>query len=313
MVTASEPSELVLMDEPHSYLHPTAERALLEFLGKFPDRYFVIATHSSVLINGVTADRLTHLQSPGTPYAPLLAPLDTSKVLHDLGYRNSDALFFDRLVVLEGPSDKEILCILLALSGRVQAEMLQNTGFLSIDGMNDSAREIQTKILRFEKLLEALGRASMPRLYLLDGDRKPEDVALLGKTKNPSTGQALNVKFLPRTEIENYLMVPEAITTAMVEEASLLGGVNPDPTLDAVRAKFGELLATDDERLFPRGHDTRMEQVKASRLLEKLYEHFGHLRYDKNRSGQVIARNLTNANAIGLDELLEQLDILEPK
>ena len=97
MVTASEPGELVLMDEPHSYLHPTAERALLEFLGKFPDRYFVIATHSSVLINGVTADRLTHLQSPGTPYAPLQAPIDTSRVLHDLGYRNSDALFFDPL------------------------------------------------------------------------------------------------------------------------------------------------------------------------------------------------------------------------
>jgi hypothetical protein len=179
--------------------------------------------------------------------------------------------------------------------------------------MNDSAREIQTKILRFEKLLEALGRANMPRLYLLDGDRKPDDVALLSKTKNPLTGQALKVKFLPKTEIENYLLVPEAITKAMVEEASLLEGVDPNPTLDAVRAKFGELLAADDERLFPHGHDRRMEQVKASRLLEKLYEHFGHLRYDKNRSGQVIARNLAKANAIGLDELLERLDVLEPK
>jgi hypothetical protein len=313
MVTASMPGELVLMDEPHSYLHPTAERALLEFLGKFPDRYFVIATHSSVLINGVTPDRLTYLQSPGTPYAPLPSPIDTSKVLHDLGYRNSDALFFDRLVVLEGPSDKEILRLLIALSGGVRIEVLQNTGFLSIDGINDSAREIQTKILRFEKLLEALGRAKMPRLYLLDGDRNPEDVVLLSRTKNPQAGQALNVKFLARTEIENYLLVPEAITRAMIEEASLLESVNPNPTLEAVCAKLGELLAADDERLFPLGHDRRMEQVKASRLLEKLYEHFGHLRYDKNRSGQVIARNLTNANAIGLDELLERLDILEPK
>jgi hypothetical protein len=53
-----------------------------------------------------------------------------------------------------------------------------------------------------------------------------------------------------------------------------------------------------------------MEQVKASKLLERLYHHFGHLRYDKNRSGQAIAKNLTVRNAIGLNGILERLDVI---
>jgi len=150
----------------------------------------------------------------------------------------------------------------------------------------------------------------MPRLYLLDGDREPDDVTLLAGTNNPSTGERVNVKFLPGTEIENYLLVPEAIAQAIVEEASLIGGVEPAPAPEAVRAKFAELVAADDESLFPRGHDRRMEQVKGSKLIEKLYDHFGHLRYDKNRSGQVIAKHLTAGNAIGLNEIIERLDVL---
>jgi hypothetical protein len=69
-------------------------------------------------------------------------------------------------------------------------------------------------------------------------------------------------------------------------------------------------LRSDDDALYPGGHERRMEQIKGSKLLERLYDHFEHLRYDKNRSGLVIARNLTAQNAIGVDEILERLDVL---
>jgi energy-coupling factor transporter ATP-binding protein EcfA2 len=310
VITDSRPNEIILMDEPHSFLHPAAERALLTFLEKFPDRYFVIATHSSVFINGVTPDRITHLQSPGTPYQPSAPTAATSAILHDLGYRNSDALFFDQLVIVEGPTDADVLPILLRLDGLVPNGVLQNTGFPSIDGINDSAREIQTKILRFEKLLGALGRAKMPRLYLLDGDRKPEDVTLLRGTRSPVTGEPIKVKFLHRTEIENYLLIAGAIASALSEEAQLANMESDADTAD-VQRKLDELLASDDDKLFPNGKGTSpIEKVKGSRLLERLYIDFGNLRYDKSRSGKVIARNIKANNAIGLDELVGQLDVL---
>jgi energy-coupling factor transporter ATP-binding protein EcfA2 len=311
VITESKPGDIILMDEPHSFLHPTAERALLQFLEKFPDRYFVIATHSSVFINGVTPDRITHLQPPGTPYTASAPTPATSNVLHDLGYRNSDALFFDQLVIVEGPSDADILPTLLRLHPRIQSQTLQNTGFLSIDGINDSPREIQTKILRFEKLLGALGRAKMPRLYLLDGDREPDDVNLLQGTRSPVTDEPINVKFLQRTEIENYLLTAEAIGEALSEEAQL-ANVDTDAGPAVVQAKLDELLASDDNRLFPKGKGADpIKKVKASRVLERLYSQFGNLRYDKNRSGQVVARKMRANNAIGLDELVGQLDVLK--
>lgn len=309
MITASQPGDLVLMDEPHSYLHPAAERAFLRFVEGYQDRYLVIATHSSVLINGVAPDRLTYLQAPGKPYEPSRVSTKTSIILHDLGYRNSDALFFDRLVVVEGPSDAEVLPALLRLHPRIRADVVQNTGFPTLDGVNDTAREIQTKILKFEKLLEAVGRAKMPRLYLLDGDREPDDIALLAGTRNPVTDEPVAVTFLPRTELENYLLVPDAILPAITEESSLVGA-EADVDLARVRAKLAELLEGDDHELFPRGHDNRMQQVKASRLLERLYDHFGRLRYDKKKSGRAIAQHMTRETAVGLDELIGQLDIL---
>jgi len=307
-IAASRPNEFLLMDEPHSYLHPAAERALLQFFEKFADRYFVVATHSAVLMNGITSDRVTHLQSPGTAYDSSHS-VGSSKVLHDLGYRNSDVLFFDRLIIVEGPSDSAILRRLLELSGKVPNDLLQNTGFISIDGIDESARDIQTKILHFEKLLEALGRAKMPRQYLLDGDRKPDDITLLEGTKNLTTDEPVNIKFLQRAEIENYLLVPEAIVPAIVEEASL-AGVSVDCNPGKVRARLDELLTSQDVKLFPHGNPGSVEHVKASKLLEKLYEHFGDLRYDKNRSGLVIAKNLTAQNAIGLHEIVGRLDVL---
>jgi len=271
----------------------------------------VIATHSSVFINGVTPDRITHLQPLGTPYEAYTPTTATSGILHDLGYQNSDALFFDQLVVLEGPSDTDVLPTLLRLDGRIQGRTLQNTGFLSIEGINDSAREIQTKILRFERLLGALGRARMPRQYLLDGDREPNDAVLLQGTRSPATNEPVNVQFLRRVEIENYLLISDAIASAISEEATLASVVvNADSA--AVQVKLAELLASDDEKLFPKGKGAApIEKVKASRLLEKLYAHFGNLRYDKNRSGQVIARKIKANNAIGLDELVGQLDVLK--
>jgi predicted ATPase len=47
----SEPGRIFLIDEPHAFLHPGAERQLVGFLRDHPEHAYVCATHSPVFIN----------------------------------------------------------------------------------------------------------------------------------------------------------------------------------------------------------------------------------------------------------------------
>lgn len=61
----AEPGAMLLLDEPHSFLHPTAERQLMMFLEQDRDHTYIIATHSAVIINSVEAERITYIERPG--------------------------------------------------------------------------------------------------------------------------------------------------------------------------------------------------------------------------------------------------------
>src|SRR5262249_18304194 len=57
----AQPGAILLLDEPHSFLHPTAERQLINFLKRDNKHQYVIGTHSAIFINSVEADRITHV------------------------------------------------------------------------------------------------------------------------------------------------------------------------------------------------------------------------------------------------------------
>jgi len=308
-VLTTPKNALILLDEPHSYLHPSAERALVQFLRDHEEHTYFISTHSAILINSFESDRIIHVDPPGRPYALSPDTKDTSKALFDLGYRNSDLLFNDRLIIVEGPSDKEILPILLLADGELSQSDLNRTGFPILDGIGKGSTSIQTAILRYEKLLNAIGRASQPHLYLLDGDRRGDEKTVIEGTTNPMTGVRITVQFLPRLEIENYLLAPDAISAAIQEELALgcpepqTGAVNVSRVLEA-------LLESDNQRLFPngktqnQGRELNLKQVKGSLLLEEIYDKAG-LQYNKKRSGALIAKRIAAKNQPALSELTD--------
>jgi len=78
---------LILLDEPHSYLHPLAERELVQFLHRHNEHKYLISTHSAVLMNSVEGDRIIHISPPGEGYKRTPNRAETSKILFDLGYQ----------------------------------------------------------------------------------------------------------------------------------------------------------------------------------------------------------------------------------
>lgn len=294
---------LILLDEPHSYLHPMAERALVQFLHEHPEHFYVVSTHSSVLMNSVASDRIAHISAPGRPYDSNLIHTQTATILFDLGYRNSDALFYDRLVFVEGKSDKQIIPILVERDGEIDGAELARTGFPVVEGVGKGSTSVQTSVLRQEKLLQAVGRNDQPRIYLFDGDRKDDEKVMIKGTRHPVNNTELRIEFLPRPEIENYLLVPEAIAPAVREEL-ILKGEQCEVSVGEVREQLNRLLNMNiDREPSSSGKANNVStETKGSEILEKLYDGFS-LRYGKESSGTLIAKYITASNQPAISEL----------
>src|SRR6266852_3170837 len=206
----------ILLDEPHTYLHPSAEREFISLLMEDHERNYVISTHSPVMMNAVPADRITNIIAGEQGSFRGSDLKSVGPILQSLGYKNSDFLLYDRLILGEGKSDAAVLPVLLKNSRRFSAAQIERTGFPTTEGA-DSSNSIkkQTIILRYEKMLQELEMSSIARVYLRDGDAAPDEQTMLKGTNQPGSGQPVPIQFLPYAEVENYLLVPEAITQAM--------------------------------------------------------------------------------------------------
>lgn len=180
-----------------------------------------------------------------------------------------------------------------------------------MEGVPGDTRSLQIAVQKYEKLLKTLSHARQPHVYLFDGDRTREDVKLLTGMRDATGNDAVPVKFLPRTEIENYLLVPDAIVAALNEEATL-ADVQINVTEASVRESIESFLRSDDKELFPRDKGTEpIKTVKASVLLQKLYASVENLVYDKDKSGRLIASHINFKNQPALAELRDLLkDVL---
>ena len=195
-LTERPPFTLVI-EEPETNLHPAAQRALLGLLKDWSaDRQIVAATHSPVLLDWSPAgNRLWHVsRADGVSTVAPVAD-DLSVLFRSLGVRRSDVLTASRVLVVEGPSDEDILGVWFP-------EVLRNPAVAVLHGRGgDNARHAG----QLAEWLAAVDKMGVQRvLYLRDRDELPlPAVQALQDTKT--------VEVLQRRELENYLLDPAAV------------------------------------------------------------------------------------------------------
>jgi hypothetical protein len=282
-----------------------AERQVVDFLFSHTEHRYAIATHSAILINSVPADRILVLGNSNTVAMPTSESSSVLALLHSLGYRNSDLLFNDRLIFVGGESDQDILPLLLLWNPRLSRPDPEKTGFPVMDGEGRlRGRDQQTSLLYWEKFLVQLGKQNSPRVYLFDGACASEDRTLLEKTKAFEPGSAALLRFLTMHEIENYLLVLEAIASAMGELASFQGEDLKDAGSEAIGKKLSGILSLkENQKLYPQGPPKDPDrEVKGSVALQMLFASYG-LRYEKRKVGRLIATKITDKNQPLLGEV----------
>ena len=167
-----------------------------------------------------------------------------------------------------------------------------------------ATKGLQNRIIEAERFLSQMGRANLPRVYLLDNDRPEQHKAMLQEATSPATSQPVPARFLKRYELENYLLDAQAIAANIAEELQLHTEDPKPPTMEEVRLFMEEMLATEDQRLYPLGkgeppHDT----CKGSAILNRVFERFGLGEDRKTEHGRSIARRMEQTG--GLQEIWE--------
>ena len=196
------PPFTLVVEEPETNLHPAAQRALLGLLQSWAiDRQVIVATHSTVMLDwSPGGDRLWLVtRNQGTSQVEPVNQ-DPLPLLRSLGVRLSDVLSADRVLVVEGPSDEDVLAAWFP-------ELLRNprVAVLYGEGGDNAVRGDQ-----LASWLAGTDRAGLRQvLYLRDRDE-------LSQAALNRLAAAPTLYVLKRRELENYLLEPAALASVLV-------------------------------------------------------------------------------------------------
>jgi energy-coupling factor transporter ATP-binding protein EcfA2 len=194
--------EILLVEEPEIHLHPALETSMMSYLKKISENSQVfITTHSTNFLD--TADmRNTYLVTKNGSTNVQLLNLDDAeaRIPQELGIRLSSLFMFDRLVLVEGPSDEAVL---RQIANTLKVDFSQsNVGFVSMGGARNFAHYAA------DSVISILTKRRVQVFAVIDRDERDDEEI---KRLEDGLGERLKLTVLSRREIENYLLSPRAI------------------------------------------------------------------------------------------------------
>ncbi len=262
-VLFSEPGRIMLVDEPHAYLHPGAERELVSFLHSHPEHSYVCATHSPVFISAARPEGcflLTRDEGGTSITSAFASSLSRAAIFDELGIDPGEVALAERILFVEGDSDTQIYPVLLERIGYNVVH--NNCRVIQLHGAG-SARPLQDAI---DELADAL---RIDFAVCLDGDQA---------TKVTSR----KARVLPVREIEGlFVLDPEAVWNVFDEDLRSQASV----------AQGGQRLTLSDAQDFLQGQAAR-DRAKPSDSLKGLGRKMGIV-YKKGVHGPRIAARVS--------------------
>ncbi len=275
---------LLLIDEPQLHLHPGAEKALAAFIRRHPEHDYVMATHSPVFVNALAPDRawLLTRDGRGTRVRSVFGErLSRAHVLQEIGLTPGDIVLGERVLLVEGASDVEVLRTLLGRIGWDPVRM--NCMVLQLQG-GDNARPLRDVVAELQRTL------NLPMMILLDGD------------KAQSIQASDVVAFLPASDIETILIRDAGAVRRAFDE--LLQDDLPEGfNLDGWRLEW----PTQRIQSYINEHAEEQPERKGARILADLAWAMGQLRYKKSVHGPRIAAHISTDSLGDLAAVLQRL------
>ena len=225
----ARPASVLLLDEPDAHLHVILQRQIYDRLREVAAKrqcQLIIATHSEVILDGTAPSRV--ISFLGDPHK--LVREDQRDQVREAMKRLTtlDLLLAERgrrVLYCEGESDFKILEAWANVLNHGAKKFFEDPFFHSNEGR--SPREARGHLFALRAI-----HPDLHGLLLLDGDNREID-------NHEISGDGLTIHRWKRYEIENYLLVPDAIRRFIVNDpADLFSGAQGDGAINYLRSQL---------------------------------------------------------------------------
>lgn len=281
-ILSSSSRRVFLIDEPHAFLHPHAERTLLRLMRAHPEHQYVVATHSSIFLRSVGLPQVLLVER--TEQGSRIQRLDDERqLLDEIGLTANDVWSSEGILWVEGPTEVAIYQTL----GRSDPELLEGVIVREMPEPVRAARAKPRAVAQLVETVKAVSEALSPfgvrARFLFDSDETAE-------SRGAAVVRASNgvVMFEPCREVENLLLHAVSISRVLNRRRAARG-LAPVPE-EAVAARLDDLVGdTGNTLLYPAGVGAPdATKIRGSRVLRELFESWDNLVYDKVRDGRAI-------------------------
>lgn len=223
------PGKLVLIDEPEIHLHPRAQKRMMHYLEHSVDAQFVIATHSSAILDAVDAE-IIHIARDGdrSTARTIRSNSERYAAIRDLGHSPSELVLARYAIWVEGPSDR---IYLNSWIHRVDPDLVEGVdySFLFYGGSNLAQHSyedaVEDEVEPADEELALVQALSFAREFavVIDSDVHPGKPNLRANKVRVRGEVEENAGYCWITdgrEIENY--IPDAVQLELAKEFSYL-------------------------------------------------------------------------------------------
>jgi predicted ATPase len=259
----ARPASVLLLDEPDAHLHVILQRQIYDRLRQVASKrkcQLIVATHSEVILDGTSPSRI--ISFLGEPHK--LVRDDQRDQVREAMKRLTtlDLLLAEqgrRILYCEGESDFKILKAWARITKHPALKFFENPFFHSNEGRNP--REAREHLFALRAI-----HPSLQGLLLLDGDNR-------NLSDHEITGAGLSIHRWKRYEIENYLLVPDAIKRFLLDEpGDLFSSAEADAAIEYLRTQLPP--QTFENSLID---NSTVTAVRASKdLLPQMFEAISH-------------------------------------
>ncbi|QIG92696.2 MULTISPECIES: AAA family ATPase [unclassified Bradyrhizobium] len=301
---------VIVIDEPNSFLHPRAAKSLMGILKEDRSNQYIISTHSPEILASSEPDRFYSLKfaKEKTVVTEVTRSdfASIKQVLSELGAQLSDVFGADNVLWVEGPTEVQCFPLLLAAGGRVPGSGLTFAPLRNTGDLESRHGAIVADIYR--NLSSAHSILPTTVAVSLDGDQRS-----IKDQENLERAFGSVLHFLDRRCYENYLIHPVAICSVL-NATETFGGV-----LTASQVHEWILENGKDERLKAQEYEVLspewLARVDAPRLLEQLFQDISGAKeiYRKPLHSVALTKWLVEHDHRFLDELINYVVGLVPK